>query len=94
MARDRGILRLMTRSPHDAVTPPAAAAPPRVESPAKAEAVQSPAAAPEPAQSEPAQSEAARAKAEKAIRLASALRANLRRRKAPARTPAAPRDSN
>ena len=89
MARDRGILRLMTRSPHDAVTPPAAAAPPRVESPAKAEAVQSPAAAPEPAQSE-----AARAKAEKAIRLASALRANLRRRKAPARTPATPRDSN
>ncbi|RZJ42907.1 hypothetical protein [Brevundimonas sp. G8] len=38
--------------------------------------------------------EIARAKAEKAIRLASALRANLRRRKAPARTPAAPRDSN
>jgi hypothetical protein len=38
--------------------------------------------------------EIARAKAEKAIRLASALRANLRRRKAPARTPATPRDSN
>ena len=38
--------------------------------------------------------EKARAKAEKAMRLASALRANLRRRKAPARTPAAPRDSN
>ena len=38
--------------------------------------------------------EIARAKAEKAIRLASALRANLRRRKAPARTPAMPRDSN
>uniref|UniRef100_UPI00289D8929 hypothetical protein n=2 Tax=Brevundimonas TaxID=41275 RepID=UPI00289D8929 len=77
MARDRGILRLMTRSPHDAVTPPAAPAPPCVESPAKAEAVQPPAAAPEPAPSE-----AARAKAEKAIRLAAALRANLRRRKA------------
>ena len=89
MARDRGILRLMTRSPHDAVTPPAVPAPPRVESPAKAEAVQPPAAAPEPAQSE-----VARAKAEKAIRLAAALRANLRRRKAPARTPAAPKDSN
>lgn len=89
MARDRGILRLMTRSPHDAVTPPAAAAPPCVESPAKPEAVQPPAAAPEPAPSE-----VARAKAEKAIRLAAALRANLRRRKAPARTPAAPKDSN
>ncbi|MAL57857.1 MULTISPECIES: hypothetical protein [Brevundimonas] len=41
-----------------------------------------------------ASSEAARAKAERAIRLAAALRANLRRRKAPARTPAAPKDSN
>lgn len=41
-----------------------------------------------------APSEAARAKAERAIRLAAALRANLRRRKAPARTPAAPKDSN
>ena len=41
-----------------------------------------------------ADAEAARAKAERAIRLAAALRANLRRRKAPARTPAAPRDSN
>ncbi|WP_395943846.1 hypothetical protein [Brevundimonas sp.] len=46
-----------------------------------------------PAESGP-EFEMARAKAEKAIRLASALRANLRRRKAPARTPAAPRDSN
>ncbi|WP_248115976.1 MULTISPECIES: hypothetical protein [unclassified Brevundimonas] len=89
MARDRGILRLMTRSPHDAVTPPAAAAPPCVESSAKAEAAPSTAVAPEPAQSE-----AARAKAEKAMRMAAALRANLKRRKAPARTPAAPRDSN
>lgn len=65
----------MTRTPHDADTPSAAAqATPIVES------------GPE--------SEKARAKAEKAMRLASALRANLRRRKAPARTPAAPRDSN
>jgi len=46
-----------------------------------------------PAESGP-EFEAARERAEKAIRLASALRANLRRRKVPARTPAAPRDSN
>ncbi|WP_269219317.1 hypothetical protein [Brevundimonas vesicularis] len=65
----------MTRTPHDADTPSAAAqATPIVES--------------------GAEFEKARAKAEKAMRLASALRANLRRRKAPARTPAAPRDSN
>ena len=70
----------MTRTPHDADTPSAAAqATPIVES------------GPEFGK---AQSERARAKAEKAMRLASALRANLRRRKAPARTPAAPRDSN
>lgn len=63
----------MTRAPHDADTPPAAAAPtPQAAAP----------------------TEAARAKAEKAMRLASALRANLRRRKAPARTSAAPKDSN
>ncbi|EDX81948.1 MAG: hypothetical protein KJ728_03675 [Alphaproteobacteria bacterium] len=41
-----------------------------------------------------APSEVERAKADRAIRLASALRANLRRRKAPARTPAPPKDSN
>ncbi|WAC61407.1 hypothetical protein [Brevundimonas sp. SL130] len=41
-----------------------------------------------------APSEVERARAERAIRLASALRANLRRRKAPARTPATPKDSN
>ncbi|WP_295173979.1 hypothetical protein [uncultured Brevundimonas sp.] len=65
----------MTRTPHDADTPSAAAqATPIVES--------------------GRDFEKARAKAEKAMRLASALRANLRRRKAPARTPAAPRDSN
>ena len=65
----------MTRTPHDADTPSAAAqATPIVVS------------GPD--------FEKARAKAEKAMRLASALRANLRRRKAPARTPAAPRDSN
>ena len=51
-------------------------------------------AAPPPTESNAPQSEAAKAKAEKAIRLAAALRANLRRRKAPARTPAAPKDSN
>ncbi|MFN6982964.1 MAG: hypothetical protein ACK4NU_13660 [Brevundimonas sp.] len=39
-------------------------------------------------------SEVERAKADRAIRLASALRANLKRRKAPARTPAAPKDRN
>ena len=39
-------------------------------------------------------SEVERARAERAIRLASALRANLKRRKAPARTPATPKDSN
>ena len=52
-----------------------------------------PAASGAPADSSPP-TEAARAKAEKAIRLASALRDNLRRRKAPQRTPAAPRDRN
>ncbi|MDO9607551.1 MAG: hypothetical protein Q7J26_03430 [Brevundimonas sp.] len=41
-----------------------------------------------------APSEVERAKADRAIRLASALRANLKRRKAPARTPAAPKDRN
>ncbi|MFA4938594.1 hypothetical protein [Brevundimonas sp.] len=70
----------MTRTPHDADTPSAAASvTPPVESGPEFEI---------------AQSERERAKAEKAIRLASALRANLRRRKAPARTPATPRDSN
>lgn len=53
-----------------------------------------PPAASAPSAESPAQSEAARAKAEKAIRLASALRANLRRRKTPQRTPAAPKDRN
>nr|WP_314435502.1 hypothetical protein [uncultured Brevundimonas sp.] len=38
--------------------------------------------------------EVARAKAEKAMRLASALRDNLRRRKAPQRTPSAPKPRN
>ncbi len=70
----------MTHPPHDADMPAAAsAATPPVESGTGFEI---------------AQSERERAKAEKAIRLASALRANLRRRKAPARTPATPRDSN
>ncbi|MBA4807035.1 hypothetical protein [Brevundimonas sp.] len=41
-----------------------------------------------------APSEVERARAERAIRLASALRANLRRRKAPARTSPTPKDSN
>jgi hypothetical protein len=49
--------------------------------------------APPPAESV-APSEVERARAERAIRLASALRANLKRRKAPARTPATPKDSN
>jgi hypothetical protein len=75
MARVHGIIPAMTRAPHDADTPSAAAP------------------ATPPAESGP-EFEAARERAEKAIRLASALRANLRRRKAPARTPAAPRDSN
>ena len=39
-------------------------------------------------------SEVERARAERAIRLASALRANLKRRKAPARTAPTPKDSN
>ena len=69
----------MTRTPLDADTPSAAA---------PLAAAQTP-----PIKSGP-EFEIARAKAEKAIRLASALRANLRRRKAPARTPAMPRDSN
>jgi hypothetical protein len=69
----------MTRTPPDADTPSAAARPIAAQTP--------------PVESG-AEFEIARAKAEKAIRLASALRANLRRRKAPARTPAAPRDSN
>ncbi|NBB64558.1 hypothetical protein GVN18_35460 [Pseudomonas sp. ODNR1LW] len=54
---------------------------------------ENPAVAPAAAESSP-KSEVERARAERAIRLASALRANLRRRKAPARTPAAPKDSN
>ena len=40
------------------------------------------------------QTEVARAKAEKAMRLAAALRDNLRRRKAPQRTPSAPKPRN
>jgi len=51
-----------------------------------------PAVAP-PAESS-APSEVERARAERAIRLASALRANLKRRKAPARTPPKSKDSN
>lgn len=93
MAGDRGILRLMTRSPHDAATPPDAAAAPPVEPPARADAAP-PTAPAETAPAETAPSEAARAKAEKAIRLAAALRANLRRRKAPARTAVAPKGGN
>jgi hypothetical protein len=49
--------------------------------------------APLPAESA-APSEVERARAERAIRLASALRANLRRRKAPARTVPIAKDSN
>jgi hypothetical protein len=74
----------MTRTPHDADTPstpaPRAAAPTSPVEPAPEFVA--------------VKSEKERAKAEKAIRLASALRVNLRRRKAPARTPGAPRDTN